>query len=84
MAPLNSSHASDLRGGARAVVDATTAVVDIVEQMHQEMLNSMNRLEIQLLSQGATGEARAGKPASIPDGYQEAVADYYRRLSKPR
>lgn len=34
MAPLNSSHASDLRGGARAVVDATTAVVDIVEQMH--------------------------------------------------
>jgi len=56
----------------------------IVEQMHQEMLSSINRLEIELLNHGATGEARSGKPQSIPDGYQEAVADYYRRLSKPR
>jgi uncharacterized phage infection (PIP) family protein YhgE len=56
----------------------------IVEQMHKEMLSSINRLEIELLNHGATGEARSGKPQSIPDGYQEAVADYYRRLSKPR
>jgi len=48
------------------------------------MLSSINRLEIELLNHGATGEARSGKPQSIPDGYQEAVADYYRRLSKPR
>ena len=56
----------------------------IVEQMHKEMLSSINRLEIELLSHGATGEARSGKPQTVPDGYQEAVADYYRRLSKPR
>jgi hypothetical protein len=54
----------------------------LVEQMHREMLSSINRLEIQLMNRGATGEARSGKPSSIPDGYQEAVADYYRRLSK--
>ena len=56
----------------------------IVGQMQKELLSSMNRLEIELLNHGATGEVRSGKPASIPDGYQEAVADYYRRLSKSR
>jgi hypothetical protein len=54
----------------------------LVEQMHREMLSSINRIEIQLMNQGATAEARSGKPSSIPAGYQEAVADYYRRLSK--
>lgn len=54
----------------------------LVEQMHREMLNSMNRLELELLNHGATGEARSGKPSSIPDGYQESVADYYKQLSR--
>jgi hypothetical protein len=53
----------------------------LVEQMHHEMLSSIDRLEIQLMNHGAA-EARSGKPSSIPAGYQEAVADYYRRLSK--
>jgi hypothetical protein len=54
----------------------------LVEQMHREMLSSMNRLELELLNRGATGEARSGKPSSIPDGYQESVAEYYKQLSK--
>jgi hypothetical protein len=54
----------------------------LVEQMHREMLSSMDRIEIQLMSHGATAQARSGKPASIPAGYEESVADYYRRLSK--
>ena len=54
----------------------------LVEQMHREMLSSINRIEIQLMNHGAKAEARSGKPSSIPAGYQEAVADYYRRLSK--
>lgn len=54
----------------------------LVEQMHREMLSSMNRLELELLNHGATGEARSGKPSSIPDGYQESVADYYKQLTK--
>jgi len=54
----------------------------LVEQMHREMLSSVDRIELQLMSHGATAEARSGKPASIPSGYEESVADYYRRLSK--
>ncbi|WP_245632632.1 hypothetical protein [Edaphobacter aggregans] len=54
----------------------------LVEQLHREMLSSMDRIEIQLMNHGATAEARSGKPASIPAGYEETVADYYRRLSK--
>ncbi len=53
----------------------------MVEQMHREMLNSLDRIELQLQRDGST-EARTGKPASVPAGYQESVADYYRRLSK--
>jgi hypothetical protein len=54
----------------------------LVEQMHREMLSSVNRIEMQLMNHGTAAEARTVKPSSIPAGYQEAVADYYRRLSK--
>ncbi|HYK36552.1 hypothetical protein [Alloacidobacterium sp.] len=53
----------------------------IVEQMHREVLNSLDRIELQLQRDGST-EARIGKPASVPEGYQDSVAEYYKRLSK--
>jgi len=54
----------------------------MVEQMHQEVLSSINRLELQLQRDGVAPEARTKKPDSIPAGYQDSVAEYYRRLSK--
>ncbi len=54
----------------------------MVEQMHHEILNTVDKLELQLQHDGASSEARTGKPESIPAGYQDSVADYYRRLSK--
>ncbi len=54
----------------------------MVEQMHQEMLNSVDRLELQLERDEASTDARTGKPYFVPDGYQDSVAEYYRRLSK--
>ena len=56
----------------------------LVEQLHTQVLSSVDRLELQLRQDGGaqSSEARTGKPASIPPGYQDAVADYYRRLSK--
>jgi hypothetical protein len=54
----------------------------MVEQMHQEILHSVDKLELQLQHDGASSEARTGKPDSIPAGYQDSVAEYYRRLSK--
>ena len=56
---------------------------EIVEQMHREMINSIDRIELQLRRSDPLAEARAGRPDTIPQGYQESVAEYYRRLSKP-
>ncbi len=55
---------------------------EIVEHMQQEMLDSIDRIELQLSRAGSATEARAGKPDAVPSGYEESVADYYRRLSK--
>jgi hypothetical protein len=54
----------------------------MVEQMHQQILNSVDKLELELQRDGAASEARTGKPSTVPAGYQESVAEYYRRLSK--
>ena len=54
----------------------------MVEQMHREVLSSVDRLELELQNANAESEARTGKPDTIPSGYQEQVAEYYRRLSK--
>jgi hypothetical protein len=54
----------------------------LVDQMKREMIGSIDRMELQLLNQGASSDARLGKPSTVPDGYQNEVADYYRRLSQ--
>jgi Domain of unknown function (DUF4175) len=54
----------------------------MVEHMHQEILSSVDKLELQLQRDGGASQARTGKPATIPAGYQESVAEYYRKLSK--
>ncbi len=54
----------------------------MVEQMHRDVLSSVDRLELELQNANAQSEARTGKPDTIPAGYQEQVAEYYRRLSK--
>jgi hypothetical protein len=54
----------------------------VVERMHREVLSSVDRLELQLQHAGASTDARTGKPYAIPAGYQDSVAEYYRRLSR--
>ena len=55
----------------------------IVEQMHREVLGSIDRLELALQrGASATLDSRTGKPHAVPDGYQDSVAEYYRQLSK--
>jgi hypothetical protein len=56
---------------------------EMVEQMHRDLLSSIDRLELQV-QRRATGTlaSRAGKPGAVPEGYQDAVAEYYRQLSK--
>jgi len=56
----------------------------MVEQMYREVLSSVDRVELQLQRDGAPPEARTGKPYAVPAGYQDSVAEYYRRLSENR
>ena len=53
----------------------------MVEAMHREVLSTVDRIELQLQHDSAASGARTGKPFAVPAGYQDAVADYYRRLS---
>jgi len=54
----------------------------MVEQMHREVLSSLDRIELQLELDGSSTEARTSKPASVPEGYQDLIAEYYKRLSR--
>jgi len=55
---------------------------EMVEQMHREVLRSVNRLELRLERDGISSEARTGKPYAVPAGYNESVAEYFKQLSK--
>ena len=56
----------------------------MVEQLHTEVLSGVDKLELQLRhdSDRTPGQVRTTKETAVPPGYEEAVADYFRRLSK--
>ena len=56
----------------------------MVEQLHTQVLNDVDKLELQLLrnNDAQPGQVRSSNAAPVPAGYQDAVADYYRRLGK--
>ncbi|HEY2844456.1 MAG TPA: hypothetical protein VGJ09_12435, partial [Bryobacteraceae bacterium] len=56
----------------------------LVEQMHQQLVSGVDALELQLrrqLEDNRGGTIRNTDPARVPAGYQDSVAEYYRRLS---
>jgi hypothetical protein len=57
----------------------------LVEQLHSQVLADVDKLELQLrrqLDDNQPGQIRSGDTKSVPQGYEESVAEYYRRLSK--
>src|SRR6185437_6988321 len=57
----------------------------MVEALHAKVLNDVDKLELELRrdpNQPQSGEARTTTPAAVPPGYEDSVAEYYRRLSK--
>jgi hypothetical protein len=57
----------------------------LVEQLHTQVLADVDKLELQLrrqLDDKESGQVRSGDTKTVPQGYEEPVADYYRRLSK--
>jgi hypothetical protein len=56
----------------------------MVEELHQRLLSGVTTLELQLrrsLDGEQSGQIRSADPAAVPPGYQDAVAEYFRRLS---
>jgi hypothetical protein len=56
----------------------------LVEQMHQQLVSSVDALELQLrrqLDENRGGTIRNTDPAKVPAGYRDSVAEYYRKLS---
>jgi hypothetical protein len=59
----------------------------LVEQLHTQVLTSVDKLELQLrrtLDDKQSSQVRGGDSLRVPPGYQESVAEYFRRLSKDR
>jgi hypothetical protein len=57
----------------------------LVEQLHSQVVADVDKLELQLrrqLDDKQSGQVRSGDTRSVPAGYEDSVADYYRRLSK--
>ena len=58
---------------------------EVLEQEVRAMLGLVEQLELQL-AQNALGVADSGvrteAPAQVAQGYQDAVAEYFRRLSR--
>jgi hypothetical protein len=57
----------------------------MVEQLHTQVLNDVDKLELQLRRNNddpQPGQVRTSKAPTVPPGYQDAVAEYYRRLGK--
>ena len=57
---------------------------EVVDQLFAEVRSGVDRLELQLGHDPADDNNVVRNAASlpVPEGYQEAVAEYYRRLSK--
>jgi hypothetical protein len=57
----------------------------MLDALHTQVLASVDKLELQIRRQmdaKQTGQVRTGDALRVPDGYQESVAEYFRRLSK--
>jgi len=56
---------------------------ELEEQMHQQLVSSVDALELQLRHEldANRGTIRNTDPAKVPAGYQDSVADYFRKLS---
>lgn len=56
----------------------------LVEQMHQKLVSEVDAVELRLrheLDQKQGGMIRHPDPMKVPAGYQESVAEYYRKLA---
>ena len=57
----------------------------MVEQLHAQVISDVDKLELRLQrsqDDKQSGQIRSSDSDTVPSGYQDAVAEYFRRLSK--
>jgi hypothetical protein len=57
----------------------------MLDELHSQVLSGVDKLELQIrrdLADKHPGQVRSGDNMKVPDGYEESVAEYFRRLSK--
>ena len=60
---------------------------ELVQRMIGDIRVGLDQLELQLrrkLDEQKGGQVRSATPAQVPNGYQESVAEYFRRLSRSK
>jgi len=60
---------------------------EMVEALHTKVMNDVDKLELEIRRDPNVpqdDQVRTGKSPEVPAGYQDAVAEYYRRLGKSR
>ena len=68
-----------------ALRGSITGNPELIEQEFQQLVNLAEQLELKLAENGDTVEraaVRAQAPTQVAPGFEEAVAEYYRRLSR--
>ena len=58
---------------------------ELVEQLRTQVLPSLEQIELRLrreLDDEAGGQVRSGLSRTVPPGYADAVAEYFRKLSQ--
>jgi hypothetical protein len=57
----------------------------MLNELHAQVLSSVDKLELQIrreMDNHQPGQIRTADVLHVPDGYQDSVAEYFRRLSK--
>jgi hypothetical protein len=68
-----------------ALRGSITGNPELIEQQFQQLVNLAEKLELQLAAADEAAEraaVRAQAPTQVAPGFEEAVAEYYRRLSR--
>ncbi|HEX3940521.1 MAG TPA: DUF4175 family protein [Acidobacteriaceae bacterium] len=55
---------------------------EVYEQLHTQVLADVDKLELRLTTAQQSGQIRSTAGDAVPAGYQDAVAEYFRQLSK--
>jgi len=56
----------------------------MLDELHAQVLAGVDKLELQLrreMDDKHAGQVRTGEARHVPAGYEDSVADYFRRLS---